>query len=204
MAWQRAVPPLVLASASEARRRLLAQAGLAFTVMPSRLDEAPIKASCRERGLDPGETALTLAAAKAAEVAACCPDHLVLGADQILSSAGVWFDKPPDLAAARAQLRQLSGRRQVLHTASVLWQGGDIVWRHLAEAVLDAREVSDAFLDAYVAIEGDALLASVGACRIEGPGQQMFRAIEGEHAAILGLPMLALLDALRDRGVLLS
>ena len=66
------------------------------------------------------------------------------------------------------------------------------------------RRFSDAFLDAYLAEEGAACLSSVGAYRLEGPGMQLFERIEGEHSAVLGLPMLSLLAFFRDSGVLLE
>ena len=65
------------------------------------------------------------------------------------------------------------------------------------------RAFGDEFLEAYLAAEGEAVLSSVGAYRLEGPGVQLFARVEGEHSAILGLPLLPLLDFLRGHGVLL-
>jgi septum formation protein len=64
------------------------------------------------------------------------------------------------------------------------------------------RGFSEAFLDDYLAAEGEALTTTVGAYRLEGLGVHLFDAIEGEHAAILGLPLLPLLGFLRQHGVL--
>ena len=127
----------------------------------------------------------------------------MIGADQLLVCEGRWFDKPPDMVAARAQLLALRGRPHELMTAMVCWRGGQRVWQHLARPRLTMRGFSDAFLDAYLALEGEAVLGSVGAYRLEGPGVQLFDAVEGEHSAILGLPLLPLLDFLRGHGVLL-
>ena len=199
--WQSTSPRLVLASGSASRRALLASCGLSFEVVPPDLDEGEIKRALRDAGRGGGDTALTLAVAKAERVTTSHPDALVLAADQILSCEGRWFDKPRDLDDARRQLRQLRGRRQVLHTGAVLFRGVEEVWRHLAEPVIVLRDASDALIDAYVRSEGEALLGTVGACRVEGLGQHLIDSIDGEHAAILGVPLLALLEALRRQGV---
>ena len=193
-------PRLVLASGSTARAALLQAAGLRFAVQPAAVDEATVKASCRAEGLDAGDAALTLAELKAARVRD--PDALVIGADQILVCEGQWFDKPADAAAARTQLQALRGRTHVLETAMVCQRGGRTVWHHLASPRLVMRVVSDAVLEAYLAAEGNALLSCVGAYRLEGLGVHLFDRVEGEHAAILGLPLLPLLGFLRQHGVL--
>jgi septum formation protein len=121
----------------------------------------------------------------------------VIGCDQILVCDNVWYDKPADLAAARRQLLALRGRPHVLETATVVLRDGVEIWRHLASPKLTIRDFSEAFLDIYLAAEGERVLGSVGAYRLEGPGIQLFEAIEGDHIAILGLPLLPLLGFLR-------
>ncbi|GAA0598608.1 Maf family protein [Craurococcus roseus] len=202
---QRPDPPLVLASASAARRAVLAAAGLRFTAEAAAVDEAAIKESARAEGLSAAETATVLAEAKAARVARRAgEDALVIGADQILVCDGRWFDKPADGAAARAQLLALRGETHELATALVCWRGGERVWGHVETPRLTMRAFSDAFLDAYLEAEGDAVLSSVGAYRLEGLGAHLFAAVRGEHAAVLGLPLLPLLGFLRGHGVLLG
>ena len=115
-----------------------------------------------------------------------------------------WFDKPPDLAAARAQLLALRGRSHRLVTATVAWRGGARIWQNVTQPRLAMRDFSDAFLDAYLASEGEALLGSVGAYRLEALGLHLFSRVEGEHSAILGLPMLPLLGFLRQHGVVIG
>ena len=189
---------MILASQSAARASVMRAAGLVFEQRPARVDEDAIKQSLREAG--PDECALTLAGVKAARIRA--PGTLVIGADQLLVCDGDWFDKPPDLDAARAQLLRLRGRSHTLVTAVVCHRDGDEIWRHVARPTLRMRPFSEAFLDHYLATEGEALLSSVGAYRLEGLGIQLFDAIEGEHAAILGVPLLALLGFLRQHGAL--
>jgi septum formation protein len=201
---QAAEPRLILASASAARRAVLEGAGLAFAAAAAHVDEAAIKESARAEGLSAQEAALLLSDAKARRIAAKEPEALVIGADQMLvDEDGRWFDKPPDLEGARAHLRALRGRPHSLVTALVCWRRGARVWQHVALPRLVMRDFSDAFLEAYLAAEGERLLSSVGAYRLEGPGVQLFQEVRGEHGAILGLPLIPLLAFLRDHGVLL-
>lgn len=197
---QAAAPALVLASQSQARAAVLEAAGLRFAVTPARVDEDAVKAALRVEGAEAGECALTLAGLKAARIRE--PGALVIGADQLLVCEGEWFDKPADCAAARAQLQRLRGRSHTLVTAIVCCRAGEEVWRHVARPSLHMRAFSPGFLDAYLEAEGEAILSSVGAYRIEGRGVHLFERIEGEHAAILGLPLLALLGFLRQHRVL--
>lgn len=201
---QELAPPIILASGSVARRKLLEAAGLSFTTRPAAMDEAEIKRGARAQGASAEETATLLAALKAERIAAREPDALVIGADQILVCEGAWFDKPDTIDAAREQLRGLRGKPHGLATAVVCYYGGQRLWQHLARPRLFMRAFSDVFLDAYLAAEGEAVTSSVGAYRLEGLGIHLFDRIEGEHAAILGLPLLPLLGFLRGYGVLLG
>jgi septum formation protein len=201
---QRPEPRLVLASASAARRAVLEAAGLQFTAQAAAVDEAAIKESARAEGLPPGDVAMLLAEAKAERIARRDREALVIGCDQLLVCQDRWFDKPPDMAAARAQLLALRDRPHELVTAVVCHRHGERAWSHLARPRLTMRAFSEAFLDAYLAAEGEQVLTSVGAYRLEGLGPHLFREVRGEHGAILGLPLLPLLGFLRDHGVLLA
>jgi septum formation protein len=201
---QRPKPRLILASGSVSRRMVLEAAGLRVAIRPSNVDEATIKRRALADAEGAETAALRLADSKARAVALDEPDALVIGADQILVCDGVWFDKPADLAAAREQLRTLRGRAHVLVTAIVCHEGEQRVWQHVAMPRLVMRDFSDAFLDEYLALEGDAVTSTVGSYRLEGLGAHLFASIEGEHAAILGLPLLALLAFLRQQGILVG
>jgi septum formation protein len=197
-------PPLVLASGSGARRGLLEGAGLRFVVQPTELDEAAVKQQARAAGESAEQAALRLALAKAAAVSAQAPDALVIGADQILVCRAAWYDKPADLASARTQLLELRGRTHGLATAVACVRAGQPVWQHVETPRLAMRAFSAEFLDAYLAVEGDRVLGSVGAYRLEGPGVLLFDRVQGDHSAILGLPLVPLLRFLRDSGLLLA
>ena len=195
--------PVILASASSARAGMLAAAGVPFEQRPAAVDEAEVKEALRADGVAPGDAALALAELKARRIASGAPARLVLGADQILTCAGQWFDKPRDPAEARAQLAALAGRRHELWTAAIVIRDDARLWHEIAPARLWLRPCSDAFLDAYLEAVGDLALGSVGAYQIEGLGAQLFARIDGDRFAILGLPLIGLLECLRVQGVLL-
>lgn len=198
---QQPTPRLILASASTSRRTLLAGTGLRFAVEPAAIDEAAVKRSARADGLTATDAAIRLADMKAARVSTRHPDALVIGADQILVCDGTWFDKPRDRAEAREHLLTLRSRTHVLATAVVCHLSGQCLWQHEEQPRLTMRDISDAFLEAYLAAEGDDLTTTVGAYRLEGTGVHLFSRIDGAHDAILGLPLLPLLQFLRNRGV---
>jgi len=194
--------PIILASASPARARLLEAAGVPFAVKLPDIDEGPIKKTARQAGQSAIQCALTLATAKADAISRRFPEALVIGADQLLAAGDEWYDKPADLAAARAQLQMLRGRMHVLATSVCVVHGGERIWHAASMPVLTMRPFSDAFLAEYIAAEGEALLGSVGAYRLEGRGAQLFERMTGDHFAVLGLPLFELLDFLRSRGAL--
>lgn len=202
MSLQAENPKLILASASASRRALLSGAGLAFEARVAAVDEAEVKHAASAEGIGADATALLLAGLKATRIARAAPDALVIGADQLLVCEGRWFDKPADRTQARAHLSALRGRTHTLVTAVLCQRGEQLLWQHVATPRLTMRAFSDAFLGDYLAIEGEAVTASVGAYRLEGLGVHLFEAITGEHSAILGLPLLPLLGFLRQYGVL--
>jgi septum formation protein len=194
---------VILASASPARAQLLRAAGVPFEQQPCAIDEPSLKEALQAQGVPAGDAAVTLAELKAERVAVRMPDALVLGADQILTCEGRWFDKPRNRAEAGAQLDALAGKRHELATAVVAVRGGVRVWHHVAVPRLWLRPCSPAFRATYLDAVGEAALTSVGAYQIEGLGAQLLARIEGDHFAVLGLPLLELLQFLREQGVLL-
>lgn len=174
-----------------------------FERRPSAVDELSLKEALQAEGVSAGEAAVALAELKAQRVAGQMPDAIVLGADQVLTCEGRWFDKPRDRAEARAQLFILAGRWHELATAVVAFRGGTRIWHHLAIPRLWLRDHSSEFLEAYLDAAGEAAFATVGAYQIEGLGAQLCARIQGDHFAVLGLPLLELLEFLRGQGVLL-
>lgn len=197
--------PVVLASTSAGRRALLSGAGVAFEAVAPDVDEAAEKRAMGAAGaIDAAALAARLADLKALEVSRRRPGAWVVGGDQTLERDGLLFDKPETVEAARGHLALLRGRTHALRAAICVARDGEVLWRHLSSARLTMRDFSDSFLDAYVAACGASLTTSVGAYRLEGPGAQLFDAIEGDYFTILGLPLLPLLAFLRGRGALES
>jgi septum formation protein len=190
---------LLLASQSETRRRMLEAAGVPFTSVAAPFDEEQAKAGLLASGFGPRDLAEMLAELKAKSVAAEVGTP-VLGSDQVLEdAAGQALGKPVSLAGARAQLLSLRGQPHQLHSAAVLVDNGTRSWGFVESVTLHVRDFSEAWLDTYLAREGEAVLWSAGGYRIEGLGAQLFEHLEGSHFAILGLPLLPLLDELRRR-----
>jgi septum formation protein len=198
------VERIILASASMARAGLLRSAGIEFTAEPAAIDESAFKSKARGRGDSAIVGASALATEKACAISRRHPEALVIGADQILAAGKEWFDKPANLAEADAQLRALRGRTHQLATAVCVALGGEPLWRAASAPELRMRKFSDAFLEGYIAAEGEALLGSVGGYRLEGTGVQLFLGVSGDYFAVLGLPLIELLGFLRERGVLVT
>ena len=190
---------LILASASRARQAMLRDAGVDILVDVAAIDEPAVKESLRAEGADAAMVAETLAELKAKRVAPRHPGRLVIGADQVLDCEGRLFDKPADPTAARDQLRALRGRRHRLLSSAVVLRDGVRLWHHTGEATLTMRDFTEAFLDGYLESVGPQACESVGAYQLEGRGAQLFAAIAGDYFTILGLPLLPLLDFLREQ-----
>ena len=195
---------LLLASGSAARRRMLEEAGVPFDWASPGADEAEAKARLVGVGAGAAAIAQHLAELKALSLPGG-PDDLVLGSDQVLEQAdGTILSKAGSRAEAAEQLRSLSGKEHRLHSAASLVQQGEAVWRGLETARLRMRSLSERFIASYLDREWEKVAGNVGVYRIEGPGVQLFEAVEGSHWAILGMPLLPILEELRHRGVVTS
>jgi septum formation protein len=193
---------LILASKSASRRRLLESAGLAFEVEAADIDERGLESGFLERG-EPNEAlAAGLARAKALDVSGRRPDALCLGADQILTLEGRLLHKSETLESAAQTLAALSGRTHRLTSAFAIARGGRLLDEGEAHADLTMRALDPRQIALYLACAGPGVLASVGVYQLEGLGVNLFEAIDGDHATILGLPMLKLLACLRREGML--
>lgn len=196
-------PPLILASTSKARAKLLEAAGLAFIVEPPGLDESVmLQAISGERSLDPHDIAEVLARAKAEAVSDLASGAYVIGADQVLVLEDRILTKPDSMEAARRQLLDLRGKSHTLHTAVVVATNGESMWAETQIATLTMRKLSPEFIGRYLAAAGEEVLSSVGAYQLESLGIQLFEKIDGDYFSILGLPLLPLLDTLRREGVI--
>jgi len=193
--------PVILASGSAIRAKLLEGVGLDFAVERPAVDEDELKAAFA------GTTeamATMLAEAKAVEVSRRASGALVIGSDSIAECRGKRFDKPRDREEAAAHLRFFSGKALSLVSAVAVARDGATEWHHVERARLWVRRLSDEFIEEYLAAEWPGVGQCVGVFRMEGRGATLFERVEGSHFTVLGLPLLPLLEALRERGVMAS
>lgn len=189
---------LILASKSASRLNLLESSGLEVSVIPSEIKEGKIKETMLEDKATLKEIAMALAQRKALKVSEIRYNDIIIGADQILECDGKLFDKAKNKAEALEHLKFFRGKQHKLITAVVLAQNGAIIWSYNTVPTLNMRNISDPFLDEYIEKAGNALTKSVGAYYLEGIGAQLFSRIEGDYHAILGLPLIPLLEKLRE------
>jgi septum formation protein len=190
---------LILASNSQIRREMLEQAGVSFDVRPPDLDEDAVK----QAGSDGEELAKLLAEGKACSIASG-PGDWVIGSDSTVTVDGVRYSKPRDRDQAAAHLRAFSGRTMLLSSAVALARDGAVDWSHAETARLAVRPLSAVFIEQYLDQEWPEVGYCVGVFRMEGRGVTLFDKVEGSYFAILGMPLIPLLRALRERGLMPS
>jgi septum formation protein len=176
---------------------MLDAAGVSYEAVKPQVDENVVKARLN----DAHKIAAELASAKACSIAS---DDWVIGSDSVVSVDGRLFDKPSDREQAAEHLRFFSGREMRLISAVALARGGAVDWSRVETAELHVRPLSDPFISDYLDAEWPEVGYCVGVFRLEGRGVQLFDRIEGDHFTILGMPLIPLLGALRERGLLLA
>ena len=187
---------LILASTSPIRRQMLDAVGVEYESAKPQVDEDELKLGLS----DASEIALRLAEAKAVSL----PGEWVIGSDSVVSVDGCLFDKPGSRDQAAEHLRRFSGKTMLLSSAVALAHGGGTDWSHVETARLEVRRLSEQFIETYLDAEWPEVGYCVGVFRLEGRGVQLFERIEGDHFTVLGMPLLPLLGALRERGLLLA
>ena len=198
---------LVLASASASRAKILSDAGLAFFKYPVDIDEDAVRTTGIAEMMLASDIAIMLAEMKAAAAAQLLASECqkspayILGCDQILECGDRIYNKPADSAEAKVQLSALSGKTHHLFTAVVMFRYGYRIWHHLSVADITMRRLDSDFIDAYLEHLGDAAFTSPASYQIEGIGAQLFSQIKGCHYGILGIPLLEVLEILREFGL---
>jgi len=191
---------LILASGSSIRRQMLEDAGVEFEVARPDIDEDAAKAGQTE----PKKVAVELAQAKALAVSASRPGDWVIGSDSVVAAGGRLFNKPASREEAAGHLRFFSGKTMQLTSGVALARDGRVDWSDVELAQLTVRQLTDDFIESYLDAEWPEVGHTVGVFRMEARGVQLFEAIAGDHFTILGMPLIPLLTALRQRGILPS
>lgn len=194
--------PLILASQSKTRAALLQGAGLSFDCCPAHVDEDAVKDSLKAEGATAENVAEALADLKALKISRLHPDALVIGADQTLDCNGIWFDKPPDRDHLIGHLTALSGQKHSLCAAICVYLGGQRLWGISDPAYMTMRRLIAEEIAAYADAVGDDVFGSVGGYRLESLGATLFERVEGDYFTVLGLPLLPLLQFLRNYGAI--
>lgn len=194
--------PLILASASEIRARLLRKAGVEIRVEPARTDEETTRAAMIAEGAAAGDIAEALAAEKARKISLAHPVALVLGCDQVAAFQHDLLSKPPSPKAALTQLRALSGHKHYLYSAAILMLDGAIIWRFVGKVSLQMHDLSEVYIKAYIDRNWHSIQHSVGSYKLEEEGVRLFSAVRGDYFHVLGLPLIELLSYLTERGEL--
>jgi len=189
-----ALPRLVLASTSRYRRSLLERLGVAFEVADPGVDET------RRPGEAPESLARRLAEAKALAVAGRFPASLIIGCDQVANCDGEILGKPGTHEHAARQLRVLSGREALFHTAVCVHNTRDGSTKaRVVPCRVVFRKLDDRTIASYLAREQPYDCA--GSAKSEGLGIALVAKMEGEDpSALVGLPLIALVDLLREQG----
>ncbi|WP_010141507.1 Maf family protein [Oceanicola sp. S124] len=193
---------ILLASGSTIRADLLRGAAVPFEVEKARVDEEAITAALVAEGDSPRDIADALAEAKAAKVGRKYPDSFVIGCDQTCDIEGQILGKPESAEAAREQIMLLAGRSHKLHSAAVIFNDGKPVWRKVSTVKLTMRIPSPEYLASYIDRNWPQIGQSCGAYQLEGEGARLMTKVEGDYFAVLGLPLLEILDYLTLRGAL--
>ncbi|MBN9225897.1 MULTISPECIES: Maf family protein [Legionella] len=188
--------PIILASSSAIRCKLLQSLGIEFSVVPSHCDEEAIKASFKTGSAL--ELGYALAANKALEVSQHHPDHFIVAADQLCLFGQIILNKPLNHPAAIEQLRLLSGKEHVQIACLCIAKNNQMLWQHHETARLTLHHLNETTIDAY--LHSEKPYHSCGSYQYENQGKWLFKEVQGNEDTILGLPLLPLAQALMKLG----
>ncbi len=193
---------LILASGSSIRLEMIKNAGVDVDVAKPNIDEETIRTSMIREGVEPRDIADALAEYKARKISLKNPDAAVLGSDQVLSFDGMLLSKPNNPSALVDQLHQLRGKSHDLFSAAVIYENAKPVWRRVAHAKLHMRDLTDTYIEDYIARNWDQVRHCVGGYQLEAEGARLFTRIEGDYFTVLGMPLLEVLNYLTLRGMI--
>ena len=190
--------PIILASKSESRLKILQETGIDFLQIKSNIDESLVKEKYKKKNVN--FLATKLAEAKALFISRENRKSYVIGADQICISNGKIFSKPKNKKKAIEQLSELNGKTHKLISAFSICYDNQVVYNYVEEVKLKMRKLSKKSIKDYVEI--DLPLSSCGSYRFEENGKYLFSDVVGNTSTILGLPILPLIEILFKKKII--
>ena len=190
--------PIILASNSESRLKILQETGIGFIQLKSNIDESLVKEKYKNKNAN--LIAKKLAEAKALFISRENIKSYVIGADQICISNGKIFSKPKNKKKAIEQLSELNGKTHKLISAFSICYDNQVVYSYVEEVKLKMRKLSKKSIKDYVEI--DLPISSCGSYRFEANGKYLFSDVVGNTSTILGLPILPLIKILFKKKII--
>ena len=194
--------PIILASASITRRRIMKAAGLFFVFKRPHVDEGALKLVATKRGWSPLQTAEFLAKSKAESISSQFRTKYVVGADQVLRFRKKIIHKPQSVAMAKKALQILNGKKHQLITSTCVFKDGKMIWKCTTTNILYMNKMTKEEINKYLHTIGKNNILSIGIYQIEGLGIRLFTKIEGDFFSILGLSLIQLLGFLRKKRII--
>jgi len=180
---------IILASKSKVREEILKKNGIQCVVMPSNVDEDPVKESLLNAGASPEIISKNLAELKANKVSQKNYDILVLGADSVIDLNGELISKPENRIDAYNILKKLNGKKHSLISSVCISKNGSMIWNYTDKAHLTMKNFSDKQLGEYLEKITDEALYAYNVYQIEGEGRNLFTSIDGDENTVMGLPI---------------
>ena len=190
--------PLILASGSQSRKQMLEEAGICFEIIKTDTDEDALKKEMH--GLPFEQQVIKLASAKAFNVSINNPNHIVIGGDQMCVCDSQVFDKPGSVKKAVENLKLLSGTVHFQHSGVCLFKNGKSLWEYSEVVTMKMHNLSEEEIINYVELENP--INAAGAYKFESLGCNLFSSVDGSSYTVRGMPLLPLLNALREMNVL--
>ena len=181
---------IILASKSKVRKDILKNNGIECVVMPSNIDEDPVKESLLNKGVSPEIISKNLAELKANKVSQKNYNVLVLGADSVIDLNGELISKPENRSEAFSILKKLNGNKHSLISSVCISKNGSMIWNYTDKAYLTMKNFSDKQLKEYLDKISDEVLYAYNVYQIEGEGRNLFTSIDGDENTVMGLPII--------------
>ena len=192
------MPKIILASKSEIRKKILEDNNIDCEMIPSNLDEEPIKIHLMNDGASPELISKNLAELKANKVSLSQRDKLVLGADSVINLDENIISKPKDRKEAFEILVKLNGKKHELISSVCISRNGNMIWNYSDKAILEMKNFKNEYLKNYLSKITDKALYSYNVYQIEGEGKKLFNSIEGDLTTVMGLPIVKIKNYLEN------